>query len=63
MTIYCNGKYVGTIFDSGITAAKEWIKNKARIGTHIGEWFETTTGYEYTTTVGQYYEFVRSEII
>ena len=56
--VWCNDKHLGTI-PATKRAAREFIRDRARIGTHMGQWIKKLNGYEYATTVGQYYQFNR----
>lgn len=42
-------------------AMREYIRDRARIGTHMGGSARVDGGYEYATTVGVYYRFIRGE--
>lgn len=59
-TIYVNG--VKLLFD--IPATKRDAQRYIRmflVSTHMGQWVKIHGGYEYNTTIGKNYTFVREE--
>jgi hypothetical protein len=66
--IYVNGSNSVSEYDClGVipatkAAAKAWIKERV-LSTHMGEWFKidtrTQAGYEYRTSIGREYRFLR----
>lgn len=56
MSVYLNGKKVGQCSGGSIASARRWV-NENVTSTHMGEWFHRAYGFEYATTIGQYYEF------
>jgi hypothetical protein len=59
MQIYKNGNLIDTLWYPNLAAAKAWVKAKI-IFTHMGEWRKIKNGYEYATTVGAYYQFLKT---
>ena len=58
MQVLLNDKPVGKIEGGSLAAAKRWVQ-KNITSTHMGEWRRLPGGgYEYATTIGQYYTFV-----
>ncbi len=59
-TIYVNDTKL--LFDIPATkkAAQAFIR-RYLTDTHMGGWVKTHGGYEYNTTIGKYYRFVREE--
>lgn len=53
-----NGESVGVVQGVSLTSAKRWVK-KNITSTHMGEWRRVERGFEYATTIGQYFLFVR----
>lgn len=53
--VMLNGVEKATI-QGNKTACKMWIRDNV-IHTHMGEWRRTPFGYEYSTTIGRYYQF------
>ena len=41
-----------------LAACKRWVKANVW-STHIGEWINHVDGFEYATTIGEYYLFVK----
>jgi hypothetical protein len=39
-------------------AAQQFIK-RYLVSTHMGQWIKTERGWNYNTTIGKYYQFVR----
>jgi hypothetical protein len=56
--VYLNGEYVGQTSAPTKIEAKSWIGNNVII-THMGEWKKTFDGYDYHTTTGRTYSFVK----
>lgn len=56
--IYRNGTKLPYEIAATKQAAKTFIQMFLK-STHMGQWIKTEYGYEYATTIGQYYEFRR----
>jgi len=58
--VYRNGVYSGDTDSASKANCKKFIREgKVSIGTHMGEWRLSPTGYRYHTTVGVTLDFVR----
>lgn len=55
--ITLNGELVAKC-PSTKSAAREWIKAHV-LSTHMGQWVKLPCGYEYRTTIGRYYQFIK----
>jgi hypothetical protein len=52
--------YYNDVFQMSIERTKKarlaWIRKNVT-STHMGEWYKTTYGYRYDTSIGRYYRF------
>jgi hypothetical protein len=56
--IVLNGKTIGSTLSATKADCKKWVKDNI-LFTHMGEWRKIQGGYEYSTTVGRYYQFIK----
>lgn len=56
--IFVNGIELLFTIEGTKRAAQAHIK-RYLVATHMGQWVKTADGYEYNTTIGKNYEFIR----
>lgn len=56
LQVFMNDKPIGTTEGWSISAAKRWVRQNVT-STHMGQWRILEGGFEYSTTIGQYYLF------
>jgi len=60
-TIYVNDTRLLFTIPATKRAAESFIK-RSLVSTHMGQWIRLPEGYEYATTIGKYYRFVREGV-
>ncbi len=54
--VYLNDKWIDKIYGSK-AEARRWVARNVT-STHMGQWIRLSNGFEYATTIGQYYQFI-----
>lgn len=59
-TVYMNDEKLPHLVNATLRDAKMFIRGYV-VSTHMGQWRKINGGYEYATTIGRYYKFIRGD--